>query len=592
VEIGAVFEAGRTSGTKMKETVANPPPEGQRENTDMQIRVLILSRIAMTTFLLAVFVFMQIQTPDYVTRISIPYFYGIILIVYVLSLFFSLFARIAPRHRAQIYLQVMTDVVMITALIFVTGGIRSTYAVFYPLVIIYAVLYLGRNGGLIAASAAAISYGLLIDLEFYKVIKPLAYHSVWEIPDTAGHVFLRIFVNILSFFVTAFLASFVVEKEKKTRALLLEKESAFNRLDLLHRAIIESVDAGILTTDLAGRIKSFNQSAERITGWRFAALENRDVREIFTAWDELVRTRNCEAADPHFEGRIETTVVTMDNRRLIIGCQLSPLRDHHGQKFGDILIFQDLTTVKKMEEALERNRRLAFVGEMAAGLAHEIRNPLASISGAVQMLQRERGVTVTEARLMQLIIRSKDQLEGFIKDFLLLARPERGPQQKVALGDFVREVLEAARVIPDWHDAITVREDIPPELSFTGNREELRQVVWNLVLNAVQAMPAGGRLEIQGREKTIAGRTGVEFIVADTGVGISEQDRASICEPFFTTKERGTGLGLAIVMRIVTGYGGKMTFESVPGAGSTFIIWLPQGEDNAGGSENGQDSRR
>jgi len=574
----------------MKKVETHNNQDISRHNTDTQIRMLLISRIAMATFLLAIFVFMQNQSPDFASRISIPYFYGIILAIYILSLFYSALSRISANHRMQIYFQVMTDVIVITALIYVTGGIRSTYAVFYPLVIIYAVLYLGRNGGLIAASAASICYGLLIDLEFYRLIKPLSYPSMWEIPDTAGHVFYRIFVNIVSFYLIAGLASFVVEKERKTRALLAEKESAFNKLDLLYRSIIESVDAGILTIDMEKRIKSFNRAAEKITGWSFTEVENRGIDEVFTNWESLLENKG--SYDRQIQGRIEMTVTAKDGRKLIVGCLPSVLRDHDDHKFGDILVFQDLTAVKQMEEVLERNRRLAFVGEMAAGLAHEIRNPLASISGAVQMLQRETGFSATEARLMQLIIRSKDQLEGFIKDFLLLARPDRGPQQAVHLIDLIKEVLEAVRVTPDWNSAIVLREDFEPGLTVSGNREELRQLVWNFVLNAAQAMPAGGTLRLEARQRSNDDRPGVEFITADTGTGISECDQRSIFEPFFTTKEKGTGLGLAIVMRIINSYGGKLSFKSVVGRGSTFHVWLPWQENISGGLENGQDSRR
>ncbi len=554
-----------------------------REQEELQARIkgLIIARIAMVTFLLAVFVFMQANAPDVQTRLSIPYFYSIILIVYLLSLFYPLMARIIAQPAMQLYIQAMMDVIIITAIIYVTGGIRSTYAVFYPLVIIYTVLYLGRNAGLIAASAASISYGLLIDLEFYKVIEPFTYPSMWEIPDTAGHVFLRIFINMVSFYLIALLASFVVEKERKTRALLAEKESAFNRLDVLYRAIIESIDAGIMTIDLEGRVKSFNRAAEEITGWRYPEVENKSIGEILPDWKTLFEHRITD--ERQVQGRLEMPVTVSHGRKIILGCSLSPLRDHDGGKIGDIIIFQDLTAVKEMEEIMERNRRLAFVGEMAAGLAHEIRNPLASISGAVQMLQREQGIGDTETRLMQLIIRSKDQLEGFIKDFLMLARPERGEHGPVSVSELVGEVLEGAMVMPDWNDRIAINNDLVPGLTLLGNREEFRQMFWNLILNAAQAMPAGGILKITARKRRQGNEEGVEVVFSDTGKGISARDKNMIYEPFFTTKERGTGLGLAIVLRIVNGYGGRLSFESEEGHGASFTLWLPAGDHKSGG---------
>lgn len=555
------------------------------ENLKGKIKGLIISRVAMATFLLGIFIFLQIKAPDFLTQQSISYFYGIIALIYLLSLVFSVLSRIFTNHRVHIYLQTMTDVVMITALIYVTGGIRSTYAVFYPLVIIYSVLYLGRNGGLITASAASIFYGLLIDLEYYRVITPISHPYIWEIPDTAGHVFLRIFVNILSFYLIALLASFVVEKEKKTRALLAEKESAFNQLDLLYRSIIESIDAGILTIDLEGRIKSFNRAAEHITGWSFTSVENRRLQDIFPAWKELsVNSFNDDNGS--IKGRFEMPAVVIQDRRLILGCALSALRDNSSQKIGDILIFQDLTKVKEMEAVSERNRRLAFVGEMAAGLAHEIRNPLASISGSIQMLMKESSMGTTEGRLMQVIMRGKDQLEGFVKDFLLLARHNRGPHHEVLIGGVIGEVLEAARVMPDWNSNIEISDTLEEGCAIKGNREEMRQLIWNLILNAAQAMPEGGRLAVGVRKKNLETHEGLEIIVADNGVGITDENKKMIFEPFFTTKERGTGLGLAIVMRIVNSYGGNLLLESTYGIGTKFVIWFPKTGFIPGG-ENG-----
>ena len=555
------------------------------ENLEGKIKGLIVSRVAMATFLLGIFIFLQIKAPDFLTQQSISYFYGIIALIYLLSLVFSVLSRIFTNHRVHIYLQTMTDVVMITALIYVTGGIRSTYAVFYPLVIIYSVLYLGRNGGLITASAASIFYGLLIDLEYYRVITPISHPYIWEIPDTAGHVFLRIFVNILSFYLIALLASFVVEKEKKTRALLVEKESAFNQLDLLYRSIIESIDAGILTIDLEGRIKSFNRAAEHITGWSFTSVENRRLQDIFPAWKELsVNSFNDDNGS--IKGRFEMPAVVIQDRRLILGCALSALRDNSSQKIGDILIFQDLTKVKEMEAVSERNRRLAFVGEMAAGLAHEIRNPLASISGSIQMLMKESSMGTTEGRLMQVIMRGKDQLEGFVKDFLLLARHNRGPHHEVLIGGVIGEVLEAARVMPDWNSNIEISDTLEEGCAIKGNREEMRQLIWNLILNAAQAMPEGGRLAVGVRKKNLETHEGLEIIVADNGVGITDENKKMIFEPFFTTKERGTGLGLAIVMRIVNSYGGNLLLESTYGIGTKFVIWFPKTGFIPGG-ENG-----
>ncbi len=344
-----------------------------------------------------------------------------------------------------------------------------------------------------------------------------------------------------------------------------------------------------MTIDLAGKIKSFNRAAEQITGWRFTSLENNRIQDIFPAWEELYINRDNTGEG--VKGRFEMPAVVIHDRHLILGCALSSLRDNSGKKIGDILIFQDLTKAKEMEAVLERNRRLAFVGEMAAGLAHEIRNPLASISGSIQMLMKEAGIGTTTGRLMQVIMRGKDQLEGFIKDFLLLARHDRGPHQEIMIGDVIREVLEAAQVMPDWNRIIEISDTLEEGSAINGNRQEMRQLIWNLILNAAQAMPEGGRLAVSVRKKDLKTQEGLELVVADNGVGIRAENKKMIFEPFFTTKEQGTGLGLAIVMRIINSYGGNLSFESTPRRGTKFVIWLPKAGPIPGG-ENGEDSRR
>ncbi|MEI7636546.1 MAG: ATP-binding protein, partial [Syntrophus sp. (in: bacteria)] len=221
----------------------------------------------------------------------------------------------------------------------------------------------------------------------------------------------------------------------------------------------------------------------------------------------------------------------------------------------------------------------------------EIRNPLASISGSIQMLMKESSMGTTEGRLMRVIMRGKDQLEGFVKDFLLLARHNRGPHQEIMIGDIIGEVLEAAGVMPDWNSNIEISETLEKGVAIKGNREEIRQLIWNLILNAAESMPEGGRLDIGVRGKNLENHEGLEINVADNGVGITEENKKLIFEPFFTTKERGTGLGLAIVMRIVNSYGGNLLFESTLGMGTKFVIWLPKTGFIPGG-ENGEDTRR
>jgi two-component system, NtrC family, sensor histidine kinase PilS len=543
------------------------------ENLTRRIHWLMLGRVAIVTFLLGIATLSAFRETELLPQRSLTFFYSIILTTYGLSFFYLLFLSIIKSIKVNVYIQTTCDIALITYMVYVTGGTSSIYSVFYTLVIIYSVLFLGRSGSLIIASACSIFYGTLLDLEYYGLVYPL-YSSLEEYPFHASYVFSRIFTHILSFYLIAFLASFVVEQEKKVRILLAEKEDAFEQLDMLHRSIVESVSLGILTINPAGRIKSFNRAAQDITDYAFSEVEDKDITEIFPFSADMLTKRETYPAPA--ENRSEVTWQTSKNRKAVLGCLLSPLKNNRGEKIGDIMIFQDLTDIKKIEESYEKSRRMALIGEMAFRLAHEIRNPLASISGSIQMLSRDLQLPDTDEKLMRIILRGKEQLEIFMKDFLLLARPTPGAPALIDVKEIVEEVLEALQFVPDWHEGIAIKKNLMADALIYANRTDIRHVVWNLLLNAVQAMPAEGLLKIETRRATADSfPDSLEIAVSDTGGGIQENDLGKIFEPFYTTKERGTGLGLAIVNRIVEYNKGKIRIVSEVGRGTQCFVWLP-----------------
>lgn len=536
----------------------------------------MLSRLAIVTFLLGIATFVEVKGMETLSAISASILFKTILMTYLLSIAYLALLKYIRNLPVNIYIQSLCDVFLITAMVYSTGGIRSIYSVFYPLVIIYAVLFLGRRGGLVIASAAGILYGLFADLEFYGVIYPIFSITMPDERLNAGSVFTRIITHILSFYFIAFLTSFLVEQEKRTRTLLAEKESAFDQLDILHRSIIESVDTGILSVNPKGLIKSFNPAAAEITGLSFRKVENRSLTEVFPDFSSILKERKSNARKSFLKTRFETTFLAADGRKLILGCSLSPLRDAQGLAIGEIIIFQNLTEINEMREALEKSRRLAFIGGMAAGLAHEIRNPLASISGSVQMLKQAIPLTETHQKLMQIILRGKDQLENFLKDFLLMARPAPGVCEELDVKGAIRDVIDSLRCVPDWPEPLRIDLIMPEEpLGIQANKTEIRQVFWNLILNALQAMPEGGELKVETRTVLNNGRAGVEVRISDTGCGIRNADLQRIFEPFFTTRDVGTGLGLAVVSRILESYRGSIDIHSEAGKGTTCRIWFP-----------------
>ncbi len=542
------------------------------EDLTTRIRWLMLGRVAIITILLGIAVFSELKEVELIPERSLTFYYIIILTTYGLTFFYIFFLKLRQSIKLNVYLQAACDLSLITYMVYVTGGTSSIYSVFYTLVIIYSVLFLGRGGGLIVASACSILYGTLLDLEYYGVIKPL-YSAHGDYPFLASYVFSRIFTHILSFYVITFLASFVVEQERKARALLAKTEDAFEQLDMLHRSIVESVNLGILTINSAGRIKSFNRAAEAITDYAFHEVEGRPITEILPIGADLPDKRDFPAPA---ENRFEMVFQTVRKRKVIMGCSLSPLRNSKGEKIGDIMIFQDLTSIKKIEESYEKSRRMAFIGEMAARLAHEIRNPLASISGSIQLLSQDLRLPDSDEKLLRIIMRGKEQLESFLKDFLLLARPTPGQPAAIDTREIIEDVLEALQYVPDWHEGVQIKKNLAEGALVYANRTDVRHIIWNLLLNALQAMPQEGILQIDTR--TAAGDTlseCLEIIVADTGCGIKESDLGDIFEPFFTTKEHGTGLGLAIVSRIAAYNKGKVEITSTVGQGTRCIVQLP-----------------
>ncbi len=548
-----------------------------------RLRWLMFFRVVIATLLLSVATFIRIKETGSSLQIALAPLYSIIVLTYLLSFACLFISQIIKNIRLNIYIQSFSDILLITWLVYVTGGIESIYSVFYPLVIIYTVLFLAGRGGLISASVGSIFYGLLLDLEYYGLVQPV-HLSDYDYNYSAGYVFSRIFIHIISFYIIALLTSFVARQEKVASDLLAEKESEFDQLDLLHKNIIESVSTGILTVDLNGNIKSFNRGAEKITGFLRSEVISKKIDDVFPILSSMLNEESQWKPKSRFE---------VADLGKTLGCSFSILVDGNREKIGNTLIFQDLTVIKKMEGQIEKNKKLAFVGEMAANLAHEIRNPLAAISGPIQMLSKDIRLDETDRKLMEIVLRGKDQLEGFVKDFLLLSRPKQSERKNINVKVIINDLLESLCFSSDWCENIEVIKNLCNQTHIYGNKAEIRQVIWNLILNAIQSMPDGGRLEIEtthnfpltngkssslskGDKRGFSDREEyLEIHISDNGCGIEEKSQDKVLEPFYTTKESGTGLGLAIVNRIVENHMGKIRIESKPGKGTDCIVLLP-----------------
>ena len=551
-------------------------PQIEMNQVERDTRWVIFSRIAVVSYFLGVTVFIQFRAVRQLPEEYLWTSYALISAIYVFSVLCLVLPRTLRHFRLNIVIQSVFDVLFVSGIVVVTGGIDSVYSVLYSLVIIYSTLFMGWKGGLSIAALSSVSYVLLVNTDFSGISEFLYDEGIILRGELSrSYILTRVITHVASFFLIALLTSFVVEQERKTKRLLAEKATAFDRLDLLHRHIIESVDTGILTVNLEGRIRSFNRAAEEISGYAFGEVDNRSIEDIFPGVSALIAQGDPEERRRQRK-RFETIIRKKSGEPMVLGISESPLYER-GVKIGSILIFQDLTPFKEMEREGEKNKQLAFIGQMAAGLAHELRTPLQSISGSIQILRRDLRLEATDERLMQVILRAKDQMESLVRNFLLMARSNLGNRSETDIARLIEDVLESLAYGGDWNADVEVRKAVEPGLTVMGDPAELRQVLVNLLINAIQAMPDGGAISVSaGPGRLDGGEPAVAIEIGDTGCGIEASHLEKIWEPFYTTKERGSGLGLAIVRRIVESHGGRVTVRSDAAQGTRFAVRMPR----------------
>ena len=461
-----------------------------------------------------------------------------------------------------IHAQLTWDLLFALAVIYLTGGIDSLYTFLFILVIVAASFFLPRPQLMVVASAAAILYGGLIDLQYYQYLPMFGGQRFPEV-IRAHELLYKVSVHVGAFFLTALLSGYLAERLRRSEEAREQREIDYGELEELNRAILANITSGLLVVSPQGRIRSFNQAAVRITGYTLEQLYNRPVEVYFPAFAAIDRAPQLATQ------RGEVWIRTMQGEDLTVGYSASHVRDPQERDLGLLVAFQDLTEVKALEEQLKRTDRLAAVGRLASGLAHEIRNPLASISGCVQLLREDAGIAAENRRLMGIVVREVDRLNLLLSDFLSFARPAPLQPECVDLSALFDELIS---LLHSGGQAAHLKFDrrYAPQRIMLLDRQKFRQAIWDLLINAVDAIAAEGTVRIEIREA--AG----EIIIEDSGCGIAPEARAHIFEPFFTTKDRGTGLGLANVYANIEAHQGHIYVEPSALGGARFIIELPE----------------
>jgi len=551
-----------------------------------RIKWLMVLRLLFATFLLVATVVVQARAYPSVSNTSLASLYLLTGVIYFLTLCYALLLDRIKRYTLFAYVQLVFDVLFVTALIYVTGGIESIFSFMYILTIINAAIMLYRRGGLLIASASSIGYGSLLDLQYFGIIHPYYTRASALMTYTIGYYFYTLLMNIAAFYLVAFLSSYLAEELRRSGVKLKAKQYDLDQLELLNRNIVQSINTGLMTLNNQLEISYINPAAEQISGFGYRDLEGVHIGDIFPKIVPYLsisdtRSGNDDRSQP--QKGIDVDFDRRDGIRLHLGFSQSILKDPGGEEIGLILIFQDLTEFRQMQDQVRRMDRLAVAGELAAGIAHEIKNPLASLSGSIQMLRDEVNFGPMQQRLMDITMREAERLNALVNEFLLFSRPEKAVDRSVEVNEVIDDTLEMLKNSPELSRPIRIEKTLSKNLWVHIDSQRLQQVIWNLVLNAVQEMNNSGCLSVTTAIRTKRGAGDAqeklaEISISDTGPGILPEDQGKVFDPFFTTKDQGTGLGLTIVHRIVENYDGKIFINSDGHSGTTFTLHFPLAE--------------
>ncbi|MBN4054393.1 PAS domain S-box protein [Nitrospira defluvii] len=525
-----------------------------------RIKWLIELRIVLVSALLGLPLLFQLDTFE--NPWSIRTFYFIIGSTYCLTIFYLFTLKVRKPSLYFVSFQLGVDLFFETILIAVTGGLGSLFPFLYIITIVAAAIFFHQRGGLFMAGTAST---LFIVMTFLQQNQILSLETVN--PIGGKEMVYALFLYMIAFFTVGILSGRLSNR-------LHEKEVGLMDLRVFHEDIVQSISSGLITTDLNGIITSINHSATKITGYPSERVIGKSWEETFS-WTEM-ETYFLKLDETGSSQRFEGEIINQYGERCLLGVTLSSLRNEQGKQTGIIGTFQDLTKIRGLEEEMQKKDRLAALGEMAAGMAHEIRNPLASLSGSIQVLKNELNLSGENLQLMEIAVKETERLNTFVTDFLRFARPLPPKREWVNLQKLLSDTLRLIRNNPETPSRVNViLEEFKEPIVIFADPSQLKQVLWNLANNALQAMPSGGILTFSARRVASQGEEAyAQILIKDTGEGILEHDIRKIFNPFFTTKSTGSGLGLAIVQRVVEEHYGQISVKSRSGK-TVFKIVLP-----------------
>ncbi len=531
-----------------------------------KIQTLIIGRL-MTIFLLLIATWTWHSGRLKLSFDNFPQGLFLVFLISVgLTIVYFFLLRLSKKHYWQIRVQFSLDALLITWLVWRTGDLTSPYITLYIVLIAVSSLFFRARGTLLMSAACVLLFTSLSVLSMTSVIQ-----------SATATLELSKGLQILSFHAVAFLVVGLLASRFSDRAAsgeqLKETTKTLANLRVLHERIIESIRSGLITTDLDGNIYTFNAAATEITGYKSEEMIGKPIAGLLGNLQKSIAQSLEMTETGEQPPRFETDLITPDGFAVRVGYNISPLFSEEGDETGMIITFQDLTEIRSMEENVRRKDRLAAVGRVAAGLAHEIRNPLGAMRGAIQVLQPTIPRESTQAALMDIVLRESDRLGNIITNFLTYARPRVSNFSETDVGEAVSDTITLLRHSPDIKQTHILETDLPETpVLISADPTQLKQIFWNLARNSVQAMPDGGTFRVAA-EKISPNRVRITF--SDTGCGMNAKQVELLFEPFSNSTTGGTGLGLSIVYQIVRDHNGMINVRSREGEGTTITVELP-----------------
>jgi len=534
---------------------------------EARLKRLMFFRVVMVTTLLFIATYVE-AVSETLTRVNPLYF--VIVATYALTVGHALALRFIPSRSALAYAQVLGDLLILTGLVHATGGVRTGFLLLYPLSVLSGTVLVSRRGALVIAGVATLLYGGLLAAVRLELVPAGGLAHVLDLP--ARPLFYSTFVLGVACVTVALLGSYLAQSLQHAGRQLEEAAVEVADLRELNQVIVDSIQSGLIMTDASGRIRHVNSFGAGILGRPAPELVGLRLRDVVSS-PLLGHAELGARAASRALARLEIAYRHPGGSDLDLGVSVTPLATPEEGQGGYLVVFQDLTDVRRLEAEVRTNEKLAAVGEMAAQLAHEIRNPLGSIRGSAQVLAGEPGFNEEQGHLLSIISRESKRLSDTLNRFLFQARSTGRPRDVVDLRPLLEEAVTLLRNGPEigaMHE-VRLEADEGPHLCL-ADPGQITQVFWNLARNALEAMPGGGELKI--RLARVGGE--VQFVVRDQGRGIDREEQRRVFEPFRSTNPMGTGLGLAIVYRIVREHGGDISVRSGPDRGTEVEVRLPR----------------